>query len=144
VTTLEALQRSLEAEHAAVYVYGALGAQTSRTAEPALSDALLAAYTEHRARRDQLTRAVSDLGAQPAAAAPAYALPGGLVRVEAVRRAALELERGCAATYAWLVASSAGTRRRWAVSALTDAAVRELVFRGTPEMLPGADEFADR
>ena len=59
-------------------------------------------------------------------------------------RAARELEEGCAATYAYLVANSVGPRRRWAVEALTDAAVRGLVFRGTPEMLPGADEYADR
>ena len=51
---------------------------------------------------------------------------------------------GCAATYAALVANTSGARRRWAVTALNDAAVRVLAFRGTPEMLPGADEYADR
>ena len=35
-------------------------------------------------------------------------------------------------------------RVRWAIAALNDAAVRELAFRGTPEMFPGADEYADR
>ena len=34
VTTLAAMQRTLAAEHAAVYVYGALGAQTSRLGHP--------------------------------------------------------------------------------------------------------------
>jgi hypothetical protein len=39
-----------------------------------------------------------------------------------------------------VVANTVGPRRRWAVEVLTHTAVRELVFRGTPEMLPGADE----
>jgi hypothetical protein len=144
VSTLAALQRTLAAEHAAVHVYGVLGAQTSRSATPALFAAVSAAYAEHRARRDLLTREVTDLGATPVAAAAAYALPERLGTPDAVNRAARGLEEGCAETYAFLVANSVGARRRWAVEALTNAAVRGLVFRGTPEMFPGADEYADR
>ena len=36
MTELEALQTTLEAEHAAVYVYGLLGSRTSQSAEPEL------------------------------------------------------------------------------------------------------------
>jgi uncharacterized protein DUF4439 len=144
VTALPALQRTLAAEHAAVYVYGALGAQTSSSATPELFAAVSAAYAEHRSRRDLLSRAVTELGATPVAAAPSYVLPERLGTPDAVTRAARRLEEGCAATYADLVANSVGERRRWAVEALTNAAVRGLVFRGTPEMFPGADEFADR
>jgi hypothetical protein len=144
VTALPALQRTLAAEHAAVHVYGVLGAQTSSSSTPALFAAVSSAYAEHRSRRDLLTRAVTDLGATPVAAAASYVLPERLGTPEAVNRAARELEEGCAATYAYLVANSVGERRRWAVEALTNAAVRGLVFRGTPEMFPGADEFADR
>lgn len=144
MTALAALQTTLRAEHAAVYVYGALGAQTSQTASTALYDAISAAYAAHRARRDLLTLAIGDLGATPEASAASYELPRRLATPAAVRDAALALERGCAQTYAWLVANTVEERRRWAIGALTDAAVRELVFRGTPEMLPGADEYADR
>ena len=144
MTALPALQRTLAAEHAAVHVYGALGAQTSASSTPELFAAVGAAYAQHRSRRDVLTRAITDLGATPVAAAPSYALPGKLGTPEAVTRVARKLEQGCAATYAYLVANSVGERRRWAVEALTNAAVRGLVFRGTPEMFPGADEFADR
>ena len=144
MTTLEAVQTTLATEHAAVYVYGALGAQTSRSAEPALYAAISSAYTEHRARRDVLTRTVADLGADPVASAASYELPARLDSPERVTRAARELEEGCAATYASLVANTSGAQRRWAVTALNDAAVRVLAFRGTPEMLPGADEYADR
>jgi hypothetical protein len=42
------------------------------------------------------------------------------------------------------VANTVDERRRWAVQALNEAAVRELAFPGTPEMFPGAGEYADR
>ena len=144
MTTLEALQTTLAAEHAAVYMYGALGAQTSRSAAPELYAAVSAAYAEHRARRDVLTRTVADLGADPVASAASYELPARLDAPERVTRTARDLEEAAAATYASLVANTAGARRRWAITALNDAAVRVLAFRGTPEMLPGASEYADR
>ena len=144
MTALAALQTALRGEHAAVFVYGALGAQTPRSAEPALFAAVGSAYDVHRSRRDLLTREITALGAEPAASAASYELPRPPAGLRTVSAAALDLERGCARTYAWLVANTVGDRRRWAIEALTDAAVRELAFRGTPEMLPGADEYADR
>lgn len=144
MSTVEALQTTLAAEHAAVYVYAALGAQTSRSAAPELYAAVASAYAEHRGRRDVLVRALTDAGATPVAAAPAYDLPPRLGTAQEVTSTARELERSCATTYAWLVASCTGPRRRWAVGALNDAAARVLVFRGTPEMFPGADEYTDR
>ncbi len=144
MTTLAALQTTLAAEHAAIYVYGALGAQTSQSTAPGLFTALSSAYAEHRGRRDLLVREITDLGGTPVASAVAYELSPDLGTVTGVTRAARDLERSCAATYAGLVANTVGPRRRWATGALTDAAVRVLAFRGTPEMLPGADEYADR
>lgn len=144
MTEVDALQTTLAAEHAAVFVLGALGGRTSRSATPDLFDAVSSAYAAHRARRDTLTREIRDLGATPVAAEAAYELPRLLETPEQVTRAALEVERGCATTYAWLVANAAGRVRRQAIAALNEAAVRELVFRGTPEMFPGTDEYADR
>jgi hypothetical protein len=144
MSTLDALQRTLAGEHAALYVYGVLGARSSQSATPALFTAVSAAYAEHRARRDVLTRDLRDRGAEPVASAATYQLPRRLATPEAVTAAALGLERRCAETYAYLVANSTGARRRWAVTALNEAAVRELAFRGTPETFPGAGEYADR
>ena len=144
MTYLEALQTTLAAEHAAVYVYGALGAQTSQSAEPALFLAVSQAYAAHRQGRDLLVARVVDLDAEPVAAEPVYEVPVDLSTTDAVRRRALGLERSCAATYAYLVASSPSEERRFAITALTQTAVRELAFRGTPEMFPGSDEYADR
>lgn len=144
MTELDVLQETLAAEHAAVYVYGVLGGQTSQSAQPALFTAVGAAYTTHRGRRDVLTRAVADLGGDPTAAAAAYDVPARLDTPAAVMRVARGVEDACASTYATLVAGTTQTRRRWAVSALEDAAVRVLAFRGTPEMFPGSDEYTDR
>jgi hypothetical protein len=144
MTTLAALQTTLAAEHAAIYVYGALGAQTSQSTAAGLFAALSSAYAEHRGRRDLLVREITDLGGTPVASAVSYELSPGLGSVTGVTRAARDLEQSCATTYAALVANTVGPRRRWAIGALTDAAVRALAFRGTPEMLPGADEYADR
>jgi len=143
MSELDALQVALAAEHAAVYVYGALGGRTSQSATPDLFAAVSKAYEAHRARRDELTAAVLDLAAEPVAADPAYELPR-LDTPGQVERAALAVERACAATYAFVVENSTAERRRSAIGALNEAAVRELVFRGTPEMFPGADEHADR
>ena len=144
MTELDALKTTLEAEHAAVYVYAVLGARTSQSGAPVLYDALRDAYQAHRVRRDGLIREIVQLGGTPVPAETAYEIPRGLDTVDGVSRAALQLERACAATYASLVANTLGPRRARAVEALTNAAVRELAFRGTPEIFPGAGEYADR
>ncbi len=144
MTELEALQTTLEAEHAAVYVYAVLGARTSQSGAPVLYDALRDAYQAHRVRRDGLIVEIVQLGGTPVPAETAYEIPGGLDTVDGVGRAARQLERACAATYASMVANTAGPTRARAVEALRNAAVRELAFRGTPEIFPGAGEYADR
>jgi hypothetical protein len=144
MTYVEALQTTLAAEHAAIYVYGALGAQTSQSGAPDLYAELTGAYEAHRARRDRLVAILTDLGEDPVAAEPVYELPADLSTTNAVSRRALALERSCASTYAYLVANSPSAQRRFAVDLLVQTAVRELAFRGTPETFPGSDEYADR
>jgi hypothetical protein len=144
VTEVDTLNDVLANEHAALYVYGVLGARTSESGTPDLHAALRAAYDVHRARRDELTGLVAADGTTPAPAATAYEVPDGLETADGVTSAALALERACAAVYATAVAGTTAERREWAVTALNDAAVRELGFRGTPEMFPGAGEYADR
>jgi len=144
MSPVEALQRALAAEHAALHVYGTLGARTSASATPQLYTDLSAAYDAHRVSRDLLSSRVRDHGADPAAAEPAYALPAPLDTPDAVTRAALEVERRCEATYAWVVEQTSGADRRLAVASLTNAAVRALAFRGSPEIFPGVAKYADR
>ena len=141
-TAVDALQTTLAAEHAAVHVLGVLGGR-SGDASP-LRSALQEAYAAHRARRDQLAAYVRDEGAEPAPAEASYGVPEGIDDVAGLLAAARDVEDACAETYAWLVAHVTGTERRWAVTALTNTAVRVLTFRGSPEIFPGAGEYADR
>lgn len=133
----EAFQEALAAEHAAVFVYGALGGQTSESGEPALYADLTEAYIAHRARRDELVAELEKADQQPVPAQAAYELPEDLSTGTAVTGRAVELERSCAATYAFVVASTTGDRRRWAIDVLIETALRELAFGGDPEPLPG-------
>jgi Domain of unknown function (DUF4439) len=143
-TELDALQATLAAEHAAVYVLGLIGSRTSQSAEADLYTALRAAYEAHRRSRDSLIGEVAGLGGTPGPAAAAYTPPAGLDTPDGRYQAALALEQGCASTYAALVGATSGERRLEAIGLLNDVAARELSFRGTPEIFPGADEYADR
>jgi hypothetical protein len=137
------LQTALAAEHAAVYEYGVLGAATSASAAPEQYAAVGAAYRDHRDQRDELTAMIREAGGTPVAAEAAYEIPD--VRTGAqVDGRAVEIEQACQETYAWVVAGTSGAERHWAVDALQRSAVRVLAFRGSPEIFPGASEYADR
>jgi hypothetical protein len=140
MTPVEAQQATLAGEHAAVYLYEVLGAQASQSRQPVLYARLLDAFRVHRKRRDQLTVAIAAAGADPVPSEVSYDLPGptgsGTDAAE-LNDAALRVERRIARTYGQLVESTAGAERRWALVALDDSAVRQLEFRGTPEMFPG-------
>ena len=133
----DALQTALAAEHAAVFVYGALGGQTSQSDDPTLYAEVTDAYVTHRGRRDRLIALLEGDGRQPVAAEPGYDLPADLSTPVAIAGRALELERACAETYVFVVASTTAEDRKWAIDALLDTAVRELSFGGKPERLPG-------
>jgi hypothetical protein len=133
-----ALQQALAAEHAAVAVYAYLGAQASQSRQPALYDSLETTYRAHRGRRDELTVLISGDGAVPTPAAVGYQLPTKVANAREMTDAALLVERRITSTYGQLVESTADAMRRWALVALDEAAVRQLEFRGTPEMFPGS------
>lgn len=138
MTPTEALQAALAAEHAAVYVLGVLGAQASESRQPALYEALVDSYREHRRSRDRLTILISRRGAEPVPAEVAYDVPSGLRTTAQLNDAALQVERRIVKTFGQLVESTTGAERRWALVALNSAAVRQVELRGTPEMFPGS------
>jgi hypothetical protein len=137
MTPLEAQQATLAGEHAAVYLFGVFGAQASQSRQPVLYARLLDAFRVHRRRRDQLTATIAATGADPVASEVTYDLPAAMGTAAELNDAALQVERRIARTYGQLVESTAGAERRWALVALDDSAVRQLEFRGTPEMFPG-------
>jgi hypothetical protein len=142
MTPIDALQTALAAEHAALYVYGALGARTSASATPVLFAEVSDAYATHRAWRDLLTSRLVDEGVEPTPAAATYELPVTAPTPTGVSRAAVEVEQRCAATYAYVVANTSGPDRTWATGALTRAAVRQVSLGGTPEPFPGAADLS--
>ncbi|MFD7918552.1 ferritin-like domain-containing protein [Streptomyces sp. NPDC059740] len=133
---IEAVQAALEAEHAAVYGYGVVGARVTGDRRAAAQQA----YDAHRARRDALHRQVVDLGGTPRAAAAAYALPFPVPDAAAAVRLAAELEDRVAAVYADLVRDGGNGRRREAATALRDSAVRAVRWRGSGPAFPGLGE----
>ena len=138
MTPQDALQATLAAEHAAVYLYGVLGARASESAQPTLYGVLADAFRAHRRNRDQLDALIRARGAEPVASEVAYRLPAPLRTARELNDAALQLEHRIVKTFGQLVENTAGAERRWALVALDGSAVRQLELRGTPEMFPGS------
>jgi hypothetical protein len=134
---LPALQRTLAAEHAAVYVFGVLGGRAAVLGESPLRPALATAYDVHLARRNRLRLTVTAAGGEPVAAEPAYDVPRELTTPGQITAEALRVERACVSTYAALVAATTGPDRAWAVETLSAGALAELAFGGPPLPLPG-------
>ena len=141
MSTIESLQATLAAEHAAIFAYGDASAHTSQSAEPELYATISTLYRTHRARRDQLRLLIADRGTAPVAASATYDLPRALTTATAVRRQALRIEQRSAEVYAALVANTAGPDRDWAIAALSEAAQARILLGGAPETFPGAPEL---
>lgn len=140
-TELTPLQTAVAAEHAALWVLGVVGAQAP--AESSLREQATAAYRVHRTQRDHLVARITALGGTPVPAEPGYTL-GDVSAQGAGYAAALEVEQKAAAVYADLVAHTTGADRGWAVTALVACSIRQLWFRGSPEIFPGTSELANR
>ena len=106
---------------------------------PTLYAEVTDAYVTHRARRDDLIALIEGDGREPVAAEPGYELPADLSTAIAVADRALEIERSCAATYAFVVGSTRDGQRKWAVEALLDAAVRDWPSAGSRSVCPGSE-----
>lgn len=141
MNAVDALQTTLAAEHAALFLYGTLGGQTSQSQRPEQFALVSEAYSTHRGRRDDLVAAVRELGAVPVAASAVYELPPGLGTPAGVAAAAVELESRCCEVYAALVAETTDDLRGWAVEALSLAAVVVTRWGATPQAFPGAPEL---
>jgi len=137
VTGVDALQHTLAAEHAAIFVLGALGGRSATLPSPDLRTALTAAYDDHLERRNHLRAVLAAAGETPVAAEPAYRLPAPLSTSDQIAAEALRVQRACVETYAALVAATTGTERRWALEAMTETALTEADFGGRPQALPG-------
>ena len=136
---VDLLATVLEAQHAVVYGYGALGARL----DDATRRVALAAFDVHRARRDALAAALLRRGATPPVAEPAYEVE--VPDAAAARALAVRLEEGLAVRWRDLVAGTDDVElRRLALSGLQETAVRAATWRrlaGTAPLtiaLPGS------
>lgn len=141
MSPVEAVQQTLAAEHAAVYVLGLVGARVSVSEQPSLAEQVRAAYTVHRGRRDQLAAMVRQAGADPVPSEVSYDPATPARTVAQLRRAARIVEERSAAVYADMVAGTSRANRQWALDALEDAAVRSLGLGARPEPFPGLGEM---
>ena len=116
MTPVLALQKALAAEHAAVHLYGLLGAQSSKSRQPTLFSRLDDTYEAHRAARDQLTVLVNAKGRDPVAAKVDYVVPGPTSTPAQIEAVARTIEHRVTRTYGELVANTAGSDREWAIT----------------------------
>lgn len=135
-TVIDTVQAALAAEHAAVYGYGVVGGRVAAARRAEAQQA----YDAHRARRDALSRTVTDLGAVPVVAAGGYELPFAVADPAAAARLAVVLEERVAGAYGDVVRAAIGDIRRDAAGALREAAVRAVRWRGGSVAFPGLAE----
>jgi hypothetical protein len=136
-TAADALQAALAGEHAAVYAYGVVGGRLQGLPD---QRAAAAGYDTHRQRRTTLTLLVQQGGQTPVAAAPAYELGGPVTTPAQARVLAATVEQRAAATYADVVAATAGATRSAAAGWLADSAVRQATWSSAVEAFPGLPE----
>lgn len=144
MTPIQALQATLAGEHAAVYLYGVMGGQVSRSQQSTLAGLIDQSFGTHRARRDRLSVLISDRRTAPVASEVAYRLPNTLTTPRQLRTAARQVESRCLALYGQLVANSTGPVRAWAITALDAGAVAGLDYGSAPTTFPGMQAPPER
>jgi hypothetical protein len=132
-TDLAALQLALAAEHAAIYGYGVVGAHLAGAEQAAATSDWIA----HEVARDDLEAMLRSLGAEPAAAAAAYRLPGPVLTPRDAVSLAVLIEDRVAAAYLGLVAVSVPAIRQYGALRLRAAALSAAFWRGSTVPFPG-------
>jgi len=129
------LAAALEAEHAAIFGYGAVGAHAG--ANVALAQA---AELAHRTRRDALIVRLTSKGAAVPSAQAGYALPFPVTDVASALKLAVTIEDRCAAIWRLALPDTSGDERKIALDAVVDCATRATGFRKvsgtTPVTIP--------
>jgi ferritin-like protein len=129
---IEQLTAALAAEEAAIYAYGPVGVRLAGAAR----DDARAAEAAHRDRRDALVSRLDEQSAAPVPVSAGYALPFPVIDRASALRLAIRVEDAVAATWRAALPATAGTDRRTALTALTDAAVRATRWRRLAGVTP--------
>lgn len=132
---LGALQQALAAEHAALWIYELVTAFLPG----AFDESIEAAIDEHRTRRDAAARVLSDSGATPVLAEPAYQPPTPVTDNVSAMKAVVSAETDAATTWRGvLVRTRDATLRGYGVDALTASAVHATHWRAAAGTSPAA------
>ncbi|HWG03084.1 MAG TPA: ferritin-like domain-containing protein [Trebonia sp.] len=131
--SVAALQAALAAENAAIYGYGIAGSMLSGGERAAA----MTDWKLHQEARDTLEALITKLGATPAPASAAYALPFPVSNAATARRLAATLEDGVTRAYLGLVAVADPALRAFGALATQPPAQRAVAWRGTTTAFPG-------
>jgi ferritin-like protein len=135
--SVEALSAALQAEHAAVYGYGVVGAHLDAAGKTTAADA----ENVHRNRRDALILRITQEKGNPPAAAAAYALPYPVTDRASALKLAVALEAGAAVAWRQALGGTTGDDRTMALNALIDCAMRATQWRVTGGITPATVPF---
>ncbi len=134
---LATMQATLADEHAAVYLFGLMGARVSERQHQTLFGMLSESFETHRRNRDELSAMINELGETPVSSAVAYETPGPVNTPGQIQRAAARLEQQMTLRYGELIENTTKENRNWAISALQHSALRELAYGLKARDLPG-------
>ena len=136
---VDALQAALAAEHAAVWVYGLVGAFVPDELAGELDEGAVA----HQARRDATERTLIDAGVRPVPAEPGYLSPEPVTDAASALRLVITAETDAAAAWRSVVERSPADPglRGAALDALTRAAVWATRWRATAGIAPPTVPF---
>ena len=134
MTPDDALKAALNAEFAAVYLYGLLGGRASRGGTAAELARINASYAAHRMRRDQLLAFLGDNAPAPAVA---YTPPVNPTTLDTRTACANAIEVRCEAVYTQLIAAATGSQRAFAINALNAVSTAAVVVGQAPLAFPG-------
>ena len=132
-----AMQDALAGEHAAEYAYSVIGGRLD--SGTTYQELAARHFREHRTRRDALIALLRDAGAEPVGAEPAYKLPIAVDSDSDAKRVGQQVEDRCTVLYAAIVATAQDAPRRFAVTALGEAAVAGLEWGASAVALPGVE-----
>ncbi|CAM4039749.1 MULTISPECIES: ferritin-like domain-containing protein [Tsukamurella] len=134
----EAAVAALQAEYAAVYLYGVVDAYAS----PARRGEIAKYAAEHRAQRDSLVSALGGAGVQVPVAAPAYTPPEPVTDPVSAAKVAAAVEDDSAAAYRSLLSKGdSDGLRHLGVTGLGAAAVRGARWRVALGVTPVTGPF---
>ncbi|MGH4009479.1 MAG: ferritin-like domain-containing protein [Pseudonocardiaceae bacterium] len=136
---VDALQAALAAEHAAVWVYGLVGAFMADELAGELNEGTVA----HQARRDTTERTLIDAGVRPVPAEPGYLSPEPVTDTASALRLVITAETDVAAAWRSVVERGPAVPdlRGAALEALTQTAVRAARWRATAGIAPPTVPF---